>query len=33
MGVAYGHANIATTQHYIKKFANEEVDKVGVLIS
>lgn len=29
---ALGHANIATTQHYIKKFANEEVDKVDMLI-
>lgn len=29
---ALGHANIATTQHYIKKFANEEVDKVDTLI-
>jgi len=29
---ALGHANIATTQHYIKKFANEEVDKVDDLI-
>jgi integrase/recombinase XerD len=25
---ALGHSNIATTQHYIKKFSNEEVDKV-----
>lgn len=24
---ALGHSNIATTQHYIKKFSNEEVDK------
>lgn len=29
---ALGHASIATTQHYIKKFANEEVDKVDMLI-
>lgn len=29
---ALGHASIATTQHYIKKFANEEVDKVDALI-
>lgn len=29
---ALGHASIATTQHYIKKFANEEVDKVDKLI-
>ncbi len=29
---ALGHASIATTQHYIKKFANEEVDKVDTLI-
>ncbi len=25
---ALGHSNIATTQHYITKFANEEVDRV-----
>ncbi|MEM1327710.1 MAG: site-specific integrase [Bacteroidota bacterium] len=29
---ALGHANIATTQHYIQKFSNEEVDKVDLLI-
>jgi integrase/recombinase XerD len=29
---ALGHASIATTQHYIKKYANEEVDKVDALI-
>ena len=29
---ALGHSNIATTQHYIEKFANEEVDKVDDLI-
>lgn len=29
---ALGHSSIATTQHYIKKFANEEVDKVDALI-
>lgn len=28
---ALGHASIATTEHYIKKFANEEVDKVDAL--
>lgn len=29
---ALGHSSIATTQHYIMKFANEEVDKVDMLI-
>jgi len=29
---ALGHASIATTQHYIKKYANEEVDKVDAFI-
>lgn len=29
---ALGHASIATTQHYLKKFANEEVDKVDMLV-
>ncbi len=29
---ALSHATIAITQHYIKKFANEEVDKVDTLI-
>lgn len=28
---ALGHSNIATTQHYIKKFSNEEVDKAVAL--
>jgi len=29
---ALGHASIATTQHYIRKFANDEVDQVDKLI-
>lgn len=29
---ALGHASIATTQHYIKKFANEDVNKLDMLI-
>ncbi len=29
---ALGHANIATTQHYIKKFSDQEVDEVDKLI-
>ncbi len=28
---ALGHSNISTTQHYIKKFSNEEVDKAVAL--
>ncbi|MEZ4684920.1 MAG: site-specific integrase [Bacteroidia bacterium] len=29
---ALGHSSIATTQHYIQKYSNEEVDKVDALV-